>query len=198
MQGTLERRFGPYNWIRIGFATDAFRNSVVPLALLALIVLGACIYLELPETAWRLPALLAIYLVAGMIYLNPGVWLHEQLHCVAFHGALPAGRVRITYLRKHLVMLNGYYSVSGPLNYRIMSRALLGPLYATFGLVVVAVLGSLVLPGWWLPLMLSLAVISLLDMLHDFFMYSQVRRIGARGRYWDRGRFLEVVWKTAS
>jgi hypothetical protein len=38
-------------------------------------------------------------------------------------------------------------------------------------------------------------VAGVLDMIHDFYWYSQIRFIGEKGKYWDNGRELEVVWK---
>ncbi|MBN2678111.1 MAG: hypothetical protein JXR32_08605, partial [Anaerolineaceae bacterium] len=70
---------------------------------------------------------------------------------------------------------------------------------APFGLVVALVamglIGSLFLPGWWLPLMLSMAVVGVVDMTHDLYWISGIHKIGDKGRYWDNGRELLVVWK---
>ena len=97
--------------------------------------------------------------------------------------------------RKYILMLSGYYRVIGAINYRVMRRALLAPLILSVSLLVIGYLGSYVLPGWWLPLLITLAVVGLIDMTHDFYMYLQIRFIGEKGKYWDTGKELEVAWK---
>jgi hypothetical protein len=136
-----------------------------------------------------------VYLVAATLYIKAGVWLHEQLHCLAFLGNVHKRLTYITYKWKYILALSGYYWARGANNYRNMRRALLAPLLLSIRLMVVGWLGSLALPDWWLPILLSLIVVSLLDMVHDLYMYSQIRVIGRRGKYWDRGRELEIIWK---
>ncbi len=196
MQGTLQKQMGGYQWMRIGFATNGFSARLKLGCGLALILLATWTYLELPATPMRLAYFIILYLAAAVAYLNFGVWLHEQLHCLAFYGADPSLPTHIVYKRKWLLGLNGHYSVQGGFQYGTARRALLGPLNLSIALLVAGVLGDPVLPGWWLPLLLSLAVVSLLDMIHDLYMYSQIRLIGDKGRYWDRGRVTEVVWKS--
>jgi hypothetical protein len=43
--------------------------------------------------------------------------------------------------------------------------------------------------------MASLAVVAVMDMIHDIYMYLQIRLIGAKGIYWDKGHHLKVTWK---
>jgi hypothetical protein len=69
------------------------------------------------------------------------------------------------------------------------------PLALAAGFVMVGLVGSLILPGWWLPISLSLAVLSVFDMIHDIYMVSQIRRIGDKGIYQDKGHYLEVTIK---
>ncbi len=195
MQGTLQKRRADYEWMRIGFATNAFATRLKLGCGLALVLLAIWTYLELPATPMRLAYFVLLYVAAALAYMNFGVWLHEQLHCLAFYGADPPLPTHIVYERKQLFYLNGYYSVRGGFGYGTARRALLGPLNSSIALTVAGVLGDLVLPGWWLPLMLSLAVVSLADMTHDLYMYSQMRLIGDKAKYWDRGRVTEVVWK---
>jgi hypothetical protein len=114
---------------------------------------------------------------------------------LAFRGTRPERRAHIVYERKYILTLSGHYRVSGAIDYRTMSRALLGPLILVAGLLAIGWLGSFRLPGWWFPLLATLAVAGVLDMTHDLYMYWQIRPIGERGRYWDRGRVLEVVSK---
>ena len=85
--------------------------------------------------------------------------------------------------------------VIGPINYRINRRALLAPFGLSIGLAVVGLLGNLILPNWWLPVLLTMAMAGIIDMTHDFYMYSKIRVIGEKGRYWDTGKYIEVVWK---
>jgi hypothetical protein len=195
MQGTLQKERSGYRWMRIGFASDRFSILVKLGSTFTLIILAIWAYLEIPATEWRWAIFLVIYLVSAILYLNFGVWLHEQLHCLGFSGSIHAKKAHITYERKHLLVLSGHYRVEGGISYQIASRALLGPLLLSIGLLVVGCLGSLVLPGWWMPLMLSMVIASLMDMIHDFYMYSQIRLIGDKGKYWDRGKVLEVVWR---
>ena len=194
MEGTLQNQRGEYQWMRIGFAPARWAGVVKLAAAFSLILLGIWLYLEIPATRWRWPTLLGVYLVAAIVYLNLGVWLHEQLHGLGFSGR-PARRAHITYERKHLLILGGYFRVEGSLSYKAAGSTLLGPLWLSIGLLVVGCLGSFVLPGWWLPLVLSLVAASLLDMIHDLYMYSHIRAIGEKGKYWDRGHVMEAVWK---
>ena len=195
MQGTLQKRKCGYQWMRIGYATAGFSNVMKFVSLSVLVILAIWVYREIPATEWHLVNFLVVYLVAGILYMNVGVWLHEQLHCLAFSGTGHEKRTHITYERKFILALSGHYRVRGAINYRIMKRALLAPLLLSISLLAIGWLGSLILPGWWLPLLLSMLVASLLDMIHDFYMYSQIRLISKKGRYWDTGRELEVVWK---
>lgn len=195
MQGILQEERAGYRWLRIGFATDRASLLLKSAAALTLIILGIWLYLEIPETRLRGACFVLIYLLSAGLYLNLGVWIHEQLHGLAVRGTVHARQAQITYERKHVLLLSGYYRVRGGLTYAIASRGLLGPLWLSLGLLLAGCLGSLFLPGWWLPLMLSLLVVSLLDMIHDFYMYLQIRLIGSKAKYWDRGKVLEVVWK---
>ncbi len=195
MEGTLQEQKSGYRWMRIGFLPSRAANIVKLAFLIAALGLAVWSYLELPNSDWRWANLVGLYLVAALAYINAGVWLHEQLHCLGLPSDVRAGRTHITYERKHLLILGGYYSVKGPLTFQSASHALLGPLWFSLGLLVIGCVGSLILPGWWLPLLLSLVIVSLFDMIHDLYMYSQIRRIGDKGKYWDRGKVLEVVWK---
>jgi len=195
MQGTLQKQKCGYKWMRIGYADAGFSNVIKFVSLSALIILAIWVYMEMPDTEWHFVNFLGIYLVAAILYINVGVWLHEQLHCLAFLGTVHEKQTHITYERKYMLALSGHYRVKGAISYRILSRALLAPLLLSVSLLVIGWLGSLILPGWWLPLLLSIVVASLLDMVHDFYMYSQIRFIGKEGKYWDTGRELEVVWK---
>ena len=195
MQGTTQRARSGYRWMRIGFAPDKPALLMKSASLLALTLLAIWVYLEIPAGTGRWAIFLLIYLASAGLYLNLGVWLHEQLHCLAVRGTIHARQAHITYERKHFLVLSGYYRVMGGLSYALASRGLLGPLWLTLGLLLAGCIGSLVLPGWWLPLALSLVVVSLLDMLHDFYMYLKIRSIGKKGKFWDRGKVLEAVWK---
>jgi hypothetical protein len=195
MQGTLLKRKCGYKWMRIGHADARFSTVILLAAVVVMICLVYWAYRELAKTEWPLVKLLAIYSVAAILYVNLGVWLHEQLHCLPYRGTVPKTRTRILFERKFLLALSGHYRVTGAVNYRIQRRALLAPLVLSVTLAVGGGLGSFVLPGWWLPLLLTVAVASLLDMIHDFYMVSKIRPIGEKGKYWDSGRELDVVWK---
>jgi hypothetical protein len=71
------------------------------------------------------------------------------------------------------------------------------PLVLSAGLAVVGLAGDLMLPGWWTPVLLTMATAGVIDMTHDLYMVSQIRGIGEKGKYWDTGRELEAVWKEA-
>jgi hypothetical protein len=164
-------------------------------ALSAVLTLALWVYREIPNTPWRLLYFLGVYFAAALVYANLGVWLHEQLHCLAFRGTLHEKRARITYTRKYPLALSGHYRLSGALDYRLMRRALSGPLILVLSLVVLGWLGSFILPAWWLPILLTLAVAAVLDMTHDLYWLAHIRLIGESGKYWDRGSQLDVVWK---
>jgi hypothetical protein len=195
MQGAVRKQKSGYEWMRVGSADARFTTAVAIVSGSATIYLAFRVYREIPDTAWHAADFLALYFVAAVLYFNLGVWAHEQLHCLAFRGGIHEERAHIFFVRKYFLFLHGYYRVIGAIGYRIMRRALLGPLILVLGLLVVGWLGSLVLPGWWLPIMVTLAVVSLTDMVHDLYWLLQIRSIGERGRYWDRGSELEVVWK---
>jgi hypothetical protein len=195
MQGVMRKRRGGYEWMRVGFAGPRFRGAAFALFLVAMLCLAFWTYASLPATRLRLLYFAALYLAAALVYLNLGVWLHEQLHCLPYRAPAYRQRTRIVYERKHVVALNGHYRVTGAIRYGTLRRALLGPLILVAAWIVLAVPGSLILPGWWLPLMLTLAAISLMDMIHDLYWLWQVRNIGDKGRYWDTGHELEVVCK---
>jgi hypothetical protein len=195
MQGTsLKRKWG-YKWMRIGYADARFSTAITLAAVAGMISLAYWAYRELADTGWPLVKLLAIYFIAAILYLNLGVWLHEQLHCLPYRGGGPQPRTHIFFERKFILALSGHYRVTGAANYRIQRRALLAPLALGMTLSVGGALGSFVLPGWWLPVLLTIAVASLWDMTHDFYMVLKIRPIGEKGKYWDTGRELDVVWK---
>jgi len=195
MQGTLRKQIHGYQWMRVGSAETRFSIVVMLVSLSAMIYLAFRVYTQLPETELRPIYFIALYLVAAALYLNLGVWIHEQLHCLPFRGTVYEKRVRIMYQRKCVLALHGHYRVLGPLDYQILRRALLGPLGLVIGWLAVGWLGSFILPGWWFPIFATLAVVSALDMVHDFYWLTRARRIGKKGKYWDNGHELEVVWK---
>ncbi len=191
----FEKQRAGYHWARIGFATREFERPVRLAAWFALMILAIWLYLELPDITWRLIAVPVVYGLAALLYLNLGVWLHEQLHCLAFRFSGRIKQTHIVYERRNPLVLTGHYAVQGSLDYPLASRALLGPLILSVSLLLVAIAGWLFLQSWWVPLVVSLFVVSLLDMMHDLYMVARIRPIGDRGRYWDRGKFLDVVWR---
>jgi hypothetical protein len=195
MQGTFQKEKCGYKWMRIGHADARFTNVIVFVSLSAIIFLALWVYWETPKTEWHWVNFLAIYLVAAILYLNLGVWFHEQLHCLAFWGTAHEKQTRIIFERKYVLALSGHYRVRGAISYRIMRRALLAPINLSISLLIIGWLGSLILPGWWFPILLTMAVAGVIDMTHDFYMYSQIRLIGEKGKYWDKGTEIEVVWK---
>ncbi|MEW5825571.1 MAG: hypothetical protein AB1778_01960 [Candidatus Bipolaricaulota bacterium] len=195
MRGTERKSKCGYCWMRIGRADSWFSAAVILAAATAVVCLGYWAYQEMRAMEHRLVSILGIYALAGIFYGNVGVWMHEQLHGLAYRGSIPAKRIRVSYERRLILGLRGCYRVNGRMAYRIQRRALLAPLVLCGALAVLGGLGSLVLPGWWLPVLLSLAVASLADMLHDIYMVLKMRPIGDKGRYWDRGSEVHVVWK---
>jgi hypothetical protein len=195
MQGTLQRQKGGYKWMRIGYANTGFSFAILTGSFTIIILLAIWAFREMPDTEWRLVNFLSIYFVAAITYMNIGVWLHEQLHCLPFRGTLPENRTHINYIRKYILFLSGHYRVRGAIDYHTNRNALLAPFILSVVLSAVGVLGNLVLPGWWLPILLTMAVAGILDMTHDFYMYSQIRVVGKKGKYWDIGKYMEAVWK---
>ena len=197
MQGTSRKRRCGYTWMRIGYASPGFSAAILIVALSVMVVLGIWAFREIPDTKWRWGVFLGIYSIATLIYTNLCVWLHEQLHCLAFLGTTPEHRTHIIFRRRYILFLNGHYRVRGPIDYRSARRALLVPLVLSAGLAVVGLAGDLMLPGWWTPVLLTMATAGVIDMTHDLYMVSQIRGIGEKGKYWDTGRELEAVWKEA-
>lgn len=195
MRGTVLEHNHGVNRMRIGHAERRFSIVVLLVSLIGMLYLTFWVFRELATSSWRVVNFLIIYLVAVILYANLGVWIHEQLHCIAFRGTPLEKRTRITFARKYILILSGYYQVEGAIDYRTMRRALMAPLGLVIVLVAVGFLGSLFLPGWWLPLLLSMVLAGVLDMTHDLYMLSQIRMIGDKGQYWDNGHELLVVWK---
>ena len=195
MQGILQRQRCGYTWMRIGYADTKFSSAILICSLSIIILLAIWAFREIPNTEWRLVNFLSIYFVGAIIYMNIGVWLHEQLHCLAFRGTTPENRTHINFSRKYILFLNGHYRVNGAIDYQTNRNALLAPFLFSVVLTAVGFLGNLILPGWWLPILLSMAIAGMIDMTHDFYMYSQIRVIGKKGKYWDTGKYMEAVWK---
>jgi hypothetical protein len=181
--------------MRVGYADTKFALMILIGSSFIMVLLAVWAFQEMPNTEGRLVNFLAICLLAALIYANVGVWLHEQLHCLAFRGAIPKRRTQTSFSRKYILFLDGHYRVVGAIDYRTHVRALLAPFSLSVGLAAVGILGSVILPGWWLPVLLAMAVAAMMDMTHDFHMCLQIRAIGTRGRYWDSGRHMDVVWK---
>ncbi|NLV45884.1 MAG: hypothetical protein GXY07_15450 [Candidatus Hydrogenedentes bacterium] len=195
MRGVVRKQKCGYEWMRVGYADAKFTLGMTFVSLSTILGCALWGYKEIPETEWRLTRFLAVYFIATVLYLNLGVWIHEQLHCLAFRRTVYAKRTHITYIRQYVLALSGHYWVTGAIDYRTMRRALSGPLILVVSSFVVGGLGGLILPGWWFPIMITMAVVSLLDMIHDFYWLLQIRLIGDKGKYWDNGSELEVVWK---
>ncbi len=197
MQGTKQQHRLGYDWMRVGFATPRFKAAVLVPFVCTVLLLAFWTYLALPagDWRWRVLRFAGLYCAAALLYVNAGVWVHEQLHCLPYRGPAYRERTHIYYARKYLVALTGWYRVTGPLGYRILRRALLGPMLLVIGWVALAWISSLFLPGWVVPVLLTLAAMSLMDMVHDLYWLVQVRSIGELGKYWDNGHELEVVWK---
>ena len=181
--------------MRIGYADTKFSTAILMVSLSIIVFLATWVYRELPNTEWRLVNFLAVYLVAAILYVNLGVWVHEQLHCLVFRGTANESQTRIIFKRKYILALSGHYQVRGAISYRTMRRALLAPITLSISLLIIGWSGSLILPGWWFPILLTMAVVGVMDMTHDLYMYSQIRLIGEKGKYWDKGHVIESVWE---
>jgi hypothetical protein len=194
MRGTLHKQKCGHHWMRIGYADSRFSTVFILLSSSLIVCFTYWVFRAIPKTEWLSVHFLAIYFIATILYMNFGVWLHEQLHCLAYRSDSRRTRTQIIYKRKFIMFLSGHYQVTGATSYRIQRLALLAPLIMSISLVIVGWLGSFFLPGWWLPISLTMAIVSLMDMIHDLYMFSKIRAIGEKGKYWDRGRVLEVVW----
>ena len=181
--------------MQIGSADRVFTFTFSSVALIFLMYFAYRFYQAIPDTRWRIEILLASYLAIALVYMNLGVWLHEQLHFWGFKGMEKKRNANIVYIRKHLLLLSGYYHVTGSLKYRTMVQALLGPILLALFSIVIGVVGSWYLPDGWLPLMMTISVMGMVDMITDLYWYTKIRKIGTKGKYWDRGRELNIVWK---
>ncbi len=199
MQGTKQQHRLGYDWMRVGFATPRFKAAALVVFVAIVLALAFWTYVTLPEAdwRWRVAHFAGLYFAAALVYVNLGVWVHEQLHCLPFRTRAYRERTHIHYVRKYLVALHGWYRVTGPIGYRTLRRALLGPMILVVGWVVLAWVANLLLPAWSVPLLLTLAAMSLMDMIHDLYWLVQTRSVGELGKYWDNGHELEVVWKPA-
>jgi hypothetical protein len=195
MRGTIREQEDGINRMRVGYAGSKFSKLILFVSLIGMIFLAWWVYREIPATGWRVVNFLLVYLVAVVLYANFGVWIHEQLHCLAFRGTPLEKRTQITFTRKYILALSGHYIVKGEIDYRTLRRALLAPFGLVVGLGSVGLIGSLFLPGWWFPLLLSMALAGVLDMTHDLYWVSQIRPVGDKGSYRDNGHELLVVWK---
>ena len=195
MQGIeIKQKRGFYR-MRIGSANKRFKLTLLFFSILTIIALAYWLYREIPDNSRRFLTMSVIYFTSAVLYINPGVWLHEQLHCLGFLGADKDYHAKITYIRKYMIILSGYYRVTGSLPYPIMRRALLGPALFVFLSIAAGWIGNFFLPGWWLPLCLTMAVVGVIDMTTDLYWYLQIRKIAEKGKYWDKGRELHIVWK---
>ena len=68
--------------MQIGYADTRFSKTILIPALLIVIFLAIWAYREMPDGKWHWVNFIAIYLIATIFYMNVGVWLHEQLHCL--------------------------------------------------------------------------------------------------------------------
>jgi hypothetical protein len=194
-KGIVEEEMEGNKLIRIGGADRKVTRIFIYVAVPLLLLLAVWVFREISPSPWRPLIFLAIYVGAMLFYGNGGVWLHEQLHMLGFRGTVNEQNTEIFYNRKFLLGLKGHYSVTGDIAYSVMQRALLMPLVLAASFVVVGLVGRLFLPGWWLPILLSLAILSVFDMIHDIYMVSKIRKIGDRGTYQDKGHYLEVTIK---
>jgi hypothetical protein len=181
--------------IHIGKADKKTIVIFYTIAIPILFLLSIWIFQSISPSNWKFIKFLLIYILAALFYVNIGVWIHEQLHCLGFRGTPNETNTSITYERKFVLLLTGYYSVEGVIKYDVLQRALLMPLWLVVGFVLLGLLGVFILPAWWLPAMLTLALVSLFDMIHDVYMVSQMRKIGKKGVYKDHGHYLEVILK---
>ncbi|MBI9051370.1 MAG: hypothetical protein JEZ00_18240 [Anaerolineaceae bacterium] len=195
MQGIFEEQVAGNKRIQIGTADQKTVYIFYAVAIPILLALAVWIYQSLTQTNWQVPQLVIIYLLATLFYLNVGVWLHEQLHCLGFRGTVNEANTTITYERKFGLILTGFYRVKGDIECAVIQRALLMPLWLSAGFILLGILGMFFLPDWWLPVMLTLALGSMFDMIHDVYMVSQIRKIGKQGVYQDHGHYLEVIIK---
>jgi hypothetical protein len=195
MRGTIREHEDGINRMRVGYADSKFSMLILFVSLIGMLFLAWWVYREIPATGWRVVNFLLAYLVAVILYANLGVWIHEQLHCLAFRGTPLENQTQITFTRKYILALSGHYIVSGEIDYQTLRRALLAPFGLVVGLVSVGFIGSVFLPGWWLPLLLSMALAGILDMTHDLYWVSQIHPVGDKGSYWDNGHELLVAWK---
>ena len=181
--------------IRIGKADRKTIITFYAIAIPLLILLAYWIFRSIASSSEKWWQMLLIYFLAALFYVNAGVWVHEQLHCLGFRGSANQANTSITYERKFGLLLTGYYSVEGEIEYAVLRRALLMPLWLACGFTLLGLLGTFILPAWWLPAMLTLALVSLFDMIHDVYMVSEMRKIGTKGIYRDHGHYLEVRLK---
>jgi hypothetical protein len=181
--------------MRIGYAAPRFSLAIRIGSLSIIAILAIWAYAAMPDTRWRLANFVSVCCLVVIAYANIGVWLHEHLHCLAYRGTGPKERTHIEFRRRYVLFLNGHYRVSGPIDYRTKRRALLAPSLFAVAAIAVGFAGAPFLPAWWLPILLAVAVAGMLDMTHDLYMYSQIRAIGGRGRYWDMGKYIEAVWR---
>ena len=136
MQGTLRKQKNGDNWMRIGFADAKFKYPIILVTLFAIVYLSFWVYRAIPTTEWRLVYFLVIYLVAAILYLNFGVWAHEQLHCFALKGTALEKRTHIIFERKFFLALQGHYRVRGQIDYWTLRRALLNPMIIMVGFLI--------------------------------------------------------------
>lgn len=195
MQGTQIRKRNGYCRMQIGLADRIFTFRISLMAIILLIYFAYWFYQTIPDNRWRIGILLTSYLTIVLVYMNLGVWLHEQLHYLGLKGIAKKHNAKIVYIRKHILLLSGYYTVIGSLKYRTMAQALLGPILFVLFSIIMGIVGSWFLPNWWLPLMMTMSVIGIMDMTTDLYWSTKIRKIGTKGKYWDRGRELHIVWK---
>ena len=176
-------------------ANNGFNLLLLTFLILCLIIFIIMLYHSISESNWRIGIIIILFIAITLTYLNVGVWLHEQLHYWGLRNLDKNHKAKIVYCRRNILILSGYYRVIGCLDYNRIVQSLLGPIYIPLATIIIGVIGNILLPAWWLPVMMIISIFGLYDMKTDLFWYFQIRNINTKGKYWDKGKELHVVWK---
>lgn len=185
-KGKILKKRGPFKRLRIGEATQFyyFLWNVLLAGPLVVNILLLSLFSEKDfDLIWLGVPVAQFYL--GPIY-------HELMH------AIPLWRIRerITILLfRKAVVIGGQLSVKGEIEYAAFQRSLWAPMLPGFVLVLFFFLSI----GWGNPWLTQFFLFSGLIVVGgggvDAYWSWVIHKYGPQAKYFDHGRYLDIVWK---
>jgi hypothetical protein len=172
---------GGYCWKKVeGPKFKEYWWIVMVLILIAFLFL----VLSVPEGTSADQILLISFLVLPFEML-----IHEGFHMASYRRRIDPKRIGLKF------GIMPYVSVKGGLPYKILRDGCAASLYTPGLCAATAFVACILGVNEILPYALILMVASCAGCMGDLYWLWHTRKIGAHGRYFDRGRRLDVVWK---